>query len=192
MDQDVQEPSRGAGNLKEVVRVVLTGVESTGKTTLSEELAQALNTEWVPEYGRDYTYTKRGPWVTEDFIIIAKEQQRMENEAALRANKILICDTNAFATGVWHQLYLGHRSPEVDAIGDTDKVDLNFLMVADFPWQDDGIRDGEDMRPQMHQWFVDRLVDRPEPVVLLSGDRQTRLRSALAEIKIRFGISRPR
>ena len=171
-----------------VKRIVLTGVESTGKTTLSEELSIVLSTEWVDEFGREYTYTKTDEWVTEDFVIIAKEQQRRENEAAKRANKILICDTNAYATGVWHEFYMGFRSPEVEAIGATDKVDLNFLAIPDFPWVDDGTRDGKDRRMEMHEWFIERLADRPEPVVALAGGRETRLLTALTEIEARFGV----
>jgi hypothetical protein len=37
-----------------VRRVVLIGAESTGKTTLAQELARHFNTCWVPEYGREY------------------------------------------------------------------------------------------------------------------------------------------
>jgi nicotinamide riboside kinase len=45
-------------------------------------------------------------WKTADFIAIAKEQNRQEDEAAKTANKVLICDTDAFATGLWHERYM--------------------------------------------------------------------------------------
>ena len=37
-----------------VHRVAILGTESTGKTTLAQQLAKAFRTTWVPEYGRPY------------------------------------------------------------------------------------------------------------------------------------------
>lgn len=164
-----------------VKRVVLIGVESTGKTTLAQELAAALDTNWVPEYGRQYSFQKIDAWRSEDFVTIAAEQQRQENQAAREANRILICDTNATATSIWHRRYMGHYSPEVHAVAAADRVDLYLLAQPDFPFVQDGTRDGEHIRFEMHAWFVDRL--RGKPVVDLFGDRETRLATALGAIK---------
>lgn len=166
-----------------VRRVVLIGVESTGKTTLANELAAELQTDWVPEYGREYSLAQTGDWHTEDFVRIATEQQRQENEAARKANRVLICDTNAFATTVWHRRYMGEYAPEVDAIGNQDRVDLYLLALPDFPFVQDGTRDGEAIRHAMHEWFVERLAISVAPVVILGGDRQTRLATALLAIR---------
>jgi HTH-type transcriptional regulator, transcriptional repressor of NAD biosynthesis genes len=166
-----------------VWRVVLIGVESTGKTTLAKDLAAALQTDWVPEYGREYSLTQTGDWQTEDFVRIATEQQRQENETAGKANRVLICDTNAFTTTVWHRRYMGEYAPEVDAIGNLDRVDLYLLTLPDFPFVQDGTRDGEVIRHAMHEWFVERLATSGAPVVTLRGDRPTRLAAALAAIR---------
>lgn len=170
-----------------VKRVVLIGVESTGKSTLAEELARHFSTNWVPEYGREYSATKTGEWVTEDFVSISAEQQRRESEAAGRANKVLICDTNANATTVWHRRYLGFHSREVDAIGDADSVDLYLLTLPDFPFVQDGTRDGEHIREAMHEWFVERLSVSEVPVVELSGSRSKRLAKAIAAVEGEIG-----
>src|SRR5690606_10131203 len=37
-----------------VVNVVFLGAPSTGKTTISARLAREFQTEWMPEYGREY------------------------------------------------------------------------------------------------------------------------------------------
>lgn len=87
-------------------RVCVLGAESTGTTTLARALAEHYRTEWVEEYGREYSETKLAAgetvWRTEVFLHIAVEQSRREHEAARRANRLLICDTNAFATSLWH------------------------------------------------------------------------------------------
>ncbi|HVG43709.1 MAG TPA: AAA family ATPase, partial [Longimicrobium sp.] len=116
-----------------VRRVVLVGAEATGKTTLARALAARYRTEWVPEYGREHWERRVAglpldgplpPWSSDEFRAIAAEQQRREDEAARRANRVLLCDTNAFATGTWHERYLGRRDPAVDEIGRRDRVDL--------------------------------------------------------------------
>ena len=111
-------------------RVVLIGAESTGKTTLAAALAGRYATAWVPEYGREHWERKvaglpmTGPlpaWSLAEFRAIAAEQQRREDAAARSANRVLFCDTNAFATGTWHERYLGTRDEETDAVGRADR-----------------------------------------------------------------------
>lgn len=177
------------------LRVILIGVESTGKTTLSEALARELDTVWVPEYGREYTYKvleRADPtWVSEDFVEIAREQVRQENEAARHANRVLIGDTDAFATGVWHERYMETRSAETEALGDSVRADLYILTVADFPFVQDGIRDGEHIREWMHQRFLERLSERGVPVLEVSGSHEDRLAKAMNAIE-RLIESNPR
>ena len=165
-----------------VKRIVLIGVESTGKTTLAQQLAKALSTEWVPEYGREYSLNKSDAWRTEDFVEIAHEQQRRENLAAQFANRYLICDTNAFATGLWNMRYMGYRSAVVDAIGERDKVDLFLVTMPDFPFVQDGTRDGENIRHAMHTWLLSSLSSRIESNIPLAGSQDLRLSLALQAI----------
>jgi NadR type nicotinamide-nucleotide adenylyltransferase len=164
-----------------VRRVVLIGAESTGKTTLARTLAEHFCTAWVPEYGREYWEHKIArnqfdtTWTSEEFVHIASEQQRRENLAARDANRVLICDTNAFATGTWHERYMGHRNAAVDAVGASDRVDLYLLCQPDVPFVQDGWRDGESVRDWMHGRFAQQLDARSARVVMLRGgwDRRT-------------------
>jgi NadR type nicotinamide-nucleotide adenylyltransferase len=171
---------------------VLIGAESTGKTTLAEELSRRFKTKWVPEYGREYWETKvaglsmDGPlpgWTSDEFVHIAQEQQRRECEAARTANKVLLCDTNAFATGTWHERYMNARSPDVDAIGRRDKVDLYLLTEPDFPFVQDGFRDGQHVRDWMHARFVEELCKQSAPVIRLRGSFDERIGEASRAIE---------
>ena len=174
-----------------VRRVVLIGAESTGKTTLAQALAERYSTVWVPEFGREHWERKvAGPamdgplpaWSVAEFREIAAEQQRRENEAARRANRVLLCDTNAFATGTWHERYQGCRDEVVDEIGRRDRVDLYLLTEPDFPFVQDGWRDGESIRDWMHTRFVEQLDASPTPVVRLRGPLEDRIAQASAAI----------
>jgi HTH-type transcriptional repressor of NAD biosynthesis genes len=112
-------------------RVCLVGAESTGKTTLSEALAGHYQTRWVPEYGREYSALKqeRGEteWTTEEFVHIAAVQNEREDLAAREANRVLICDTNAFATWLWHRRYTARDDEAIRVFG---RVPLRSLPVG--------------------------------------------------------------
>lgn len=161
-----------------VSRVVVIGAESSGKTTLAARLAGEFATVWVPEYGRAHWERKVAgltmddplpSWSPEEFVHIAAEQQRRENLAARQANRVLICDTNATATGTWYERYYGSRSPAVDAIGARDRVDLYLLCAPDVPFVQDGFRDGERIRAWMHGRFIAELQKTGVPTVLIDG-----------------------
>lgn len=161
-----------------VKRVVVIGAESCGKTTLAQHLANMFKTNWVPEYGREHWEKKVAGlkmtdplpgWTPEEFVHIATEQQRRENIGARSANKVLVCDTNATATGTWYERYYGSRSAEVDAVGAKDRVDLYLLCAPDVPFVQDGFRDGEKIRQWMHGRFGEELAKTGVPTVLIDG-----------------------
>lgn len=169
-------------------RVCVIGAESTGTTTLARALAEYYETAWVPEYGRAYTQVKyRDGWVqdwtTDEFIHIAAEQCRQEDEAARHANRLLLLDTDAFATAIWHERYLGRRDPAVDAIAASQRPDLYIVTGADIPFVQDGIRDGERIRSWMHGRFVEALRQDDRPFVVVTGSHEARMRAAVAAIE---------
>ncbi len=171
-----------------VKRVCVVGAESTGKTTLCRELAKAFDTTWVGEYGREYTESKlaRGvevPWRAFEFAHIAREQARREDESARDANRVLICDTDQFATRIWCERYLG-VPPSPGAWGEiSNRIDLYLLTCTDVPFEDDGTRDGREIREWMHARFVEELESMGTRYVTLRGDRTTRFNAAVAAIE---------
>ena len=175
-------------------RVCITGAESTGTTTTAERLAALYDTVWVPEYGREYSVPKdaRGEaWTTDEFVHIARRQQELEDEAARRANRILFCDTDALATAIWHEQYLGSRAPDVEAIARARTYDLTFLTAADIPWVQDGDRNSDTVRQRMQRRFEEELAPRPEPVVELRGSLEQRLATAVDAIETHLGLRPP-
>lgn len=169
-------------------RICILGAESTGTTTLSRALAEFYQTVWVPEFGRTYSEEKmvRDPneaWTSDEFVYIAREQQAQEDEAARRANKLLICDTNAFATGLWHERYMHSRSKVVERIGRQHRPDLYILTGDEIPFVQDGFRDGEHIRHWMHGLFEQRLREQPVPWIVVRGTRQQRLAQAKQAIE---------
>lgn len=151
-------------------------------------LAAHYQTVWVAEYGREYSERKLAEnggcdWSSEEFTHIAQVQCECENEAARRANKVLFCDTDAFATGIWHRRYLYERSAAVEAIAAAHRCpDLYLLTDVNTPFEQDGTRDGEAIRYWMHETFVAELTAQQRPFQFLSGSASERLASAIAMI----------
>ncbi len=166
-------------------RICVVGAESTGTTTLAQALAAHYDTTWVPEYGRDHAAAKQAdgtPWDEDDFVTIARRQQAAEDAAARCSGPLLICDTDALATSIWHERYLGARSAAVEAIAASRSYDLYLLTSDDIPFVQDGTRDGEHLRGWMTGRFRAALATRSEPVVEVTGSRQERLAAAVAAI----------
>ncbi len=177
-------------------RVAVVGAESTGTTTMARALADHYRTVWVPEYGREHyeDRVRRGeagkPWTTSEFVEIAVKQARLEDLAAAAADRVLLCDTDPFATEVWHERYIGSKSAEVAAIARDRRYALHLLTATDIPFVQDGLRDGENIRQWMHGRFIEELNARGNPYLVLEGGPSTRLRHAIERIDELIGLSR--
>lgn len=178
-----------------VRRVVVLGAESTGTTTLSRVLAARYSTPWVAEYGRQWSQDRPGgldaPWVSAEFDLIAQVQAGLEDEAARRSPvPLLVTDTDVLATAVWHERYVGSRSATVEALAARRRPDLYILTGDDIPFVQDGLRDGEHIRHDMHARFREVLSDSGVPWIEVRGDRARRLAAATAAVDAL--VERPR
>jgi NadR type nicotinamide-nucleotide adenylyltransferase len=168
-------------------RVCVLGAESTGKTTLAKDLAKHYKTIWVPEYARLYCEGKflgdtNVIWRSEEFMKIAKAQSALEDTLAEASNGLIICDTTAFATSVWHERYMNTRSPQVEAIAKKKKYDLYILTGDEIPFVQDGTRDGEHIRHDMHKRLIERLNEDGKNYIIVTGSKVERLRKAIQAI----------
>ncbi|MEZ4809558.1 MAG: DUF4301 family protein [Allomuricauda sp.] len=175
-----QEPS-------DLIKIVLFGPESTGKTTLAQELAEHYQTQWVPEYAREYL---QGKWNREqktcepkDLMPIAYGQMHLENELSKRANQVLICDTDLLETKVYSEAYyVGHCDPVLEKYALRNTYDLYLLTYIDIPWEKDDLRDKPDERERMFAYFKETLEKYHRNFVILKGDRKSRFSTAIKHI----------
>jgi Predicted ATPase/kinase involved in NAD metabolism len=170
-----------------IVKVVLFGPESTGKTTLSKQLARHYNTVWAPEFARDYLQEKwnneRKTCEASDLIPIAIGQMALENSLAKKADKVLICDTDLLETKVYSQEYYGgFVDKKLDEAAKTNTYDLYLLTYIDTPWEEDDLRDRPELRQEMFTAFETALKTHNKNYILLKGGKDTRLKNATAAI----------
>ncbi|GAA3765017.1 DUF4301 family protein [Flavobacterium ginsengiterrae] len=169
-----------------IIKIALFGPESTGKTTLAKQLAEYYETEWVPEFARDYLQEK---WeenqhicTADDMMPIAYGQMALENEKIAEAKKYLFCDTNLMVTKVFSEVYYGFCDPLLNEAALKHDYDLFFLTDIDVPWEKDDIRDKAEGRETVFSVFKQTLIDNKKPFIPLSGDKETRLAIAVAII----------
>ena len=169
------------------IKVVLFGPESTGKTTLSMQLARHYNSVWVPEYARDYLQEKwnneRKTCEPDDLLPIAEGQMQLENKLAKKTDTVLICDTDLLETKVYSEAYyLGFCDPILEKYALENTYDLYFLTYIDTPWEADDLRDKPNERARMFKAFEKALIDSNRPYVLLKGNKKKRLETAVKHI----------
>ena len=150
-----------------VRRVALLGGESTGKTTLAAALAQRLETQWVPEYGRELWELQGGVSET-DLLFIAQEQVRRENLAQLQSGPWLICDTSPLTTFGYSHWMFGRSDPELQKLS-SRIYDAVVLCQPDFPFVQDGTRREEGFRLEQHAWYLSQLQDSKVPWLTVHG-----------------------
>jgi NadR type nicotinamide-nucleotide adenylyltransferase len=170
-----------------LVKVVLFGPESTGKTTLSKHLARHYNTVWTPEFARKYLQKKwnneRKTCEASDLIPIAIGQMKLENKLAKKADKVLICDTDLLETKVYsEEFYGGFVDDQLNKAAEENEYDLYLLTYIDTPWEEDDLRDRPEQRLEMFTAFENALKKHNKNYILLKGDKETRLKKATEAI----------
>ncbi len=143
-------------------RVVLTGSESVGKTTLAADLGAHYGAPVVPEFVRGYAQRIARPITYDDLLIIATEQAALEDThlAAARAtgSALVLHDTDPLSTLAYAQHYFGGAPSAVEHIVRARRPDHYLLLDIDVPWVPDGVRDRGHRRAEMQQLFVDTLT----------------------------------
>jgi len=168
----------------ELIKVVLYGPESTGKTTLAKQLAEHYKTLWVPEFMREYLQKK---WDSEkkmvskeDLIPIAKGQLKLENEASQQVENLLICDTNLLELKVYSEYYYNGFCPsEIKTEATKNNYSIYLLTYIDTPWEVDDLRDRPNNREEMFCIFEAELKEQGFPYEILKGKQRERFENAV-------------
>ena len=168
-------------------RVVLTGSESTGKTTLAADLARHYNVLWVPEYVRTYATWKLAPLDAGDVSPIARGQIAVQDAALTRASGLLLLDTDLLSTAVYAAHYYGECPDWVTQAVLARRADLYILCDIDVPWTCDPQRDRANDRAAIQGLFREALRSRGFPVADVHGGWRERFLTARTAIDTMLG-----
>lgn len=168
-------------------KIVVIGPESTGKSTICEQLADHYKTEWVPEFARNYLLEIRRPYTYEDLLYIAEVQVEQEDRicASVRTPLVFI-DTDMYVMKVWCEYVFKkcHRFI-LDQIAKR-KYDYYLLCNTDLPWVEDELREYPDLesRERLFYMYKDLMVNQSTPWIEISGNYEQRMQSAINFISV--------
>ncbi len=165
-----------------IIRIAITGPESTGKSTIARQLADHYKTEWVPESARQFIDQLKRPYNQEDLLKIAQRQISQENQLSLNANKYLFCDTDLTVIKIWSTHKFGKVDPSIISSYNKVKYDLYLLMDIDLPWVFDRQREHPEKRKFFFDWFENDLKKRGANYKVISGRDIERLNNACSFI----------
>jgi NadR type nicotinamide-nucleotide adenylyltransferase len=172
-----------------LVRIAITGPESTGKSMLSEALAGHFRSSWVPEYAREYIGNLKRPYGKEDILAIAKGQLEREKQANGTGGKLLFCDTELIVTKIWSEVKYGSCDPWILEKIAEHRYDLYLLCDIDLPWEYDPQREHPHMRQYLFDLYRAELTERKLPFEVINGLGDTRLKNAIEALRIHFNLS---
>jgi NadR type nicotinamide-nucleotide adenylyltransferase len=165
-----------------MLKVAITGPESTGKSTLSQKLAAHYNTVWVPEYARTYIEELDRPYTLQDLEAIAKGQLALEKELQEQAHDVLFVDTDLLVIKIWSEHAFGECPDWVLQQLKQQNYNFYLLMGVDLPWEPDPQREHPHLRQFFYDWYKRELEALQVPFVEITGQQASRLEQAQVHV----------
>lgn len=166
------------------MKIVVTGAESSGKTTLCCDLADYYNTTFTKECARDYLLTKGSTYEYSDLLAIARKQHFSIIEGQnIFLSKIHLVDTDLLTIKIWSMYKYNNCAPWVVETLENCKPDLYLLCAPDIPWEEDPLRENPNDRKQLFQIYKNEIEDLNVPYEIIAGDREKRMDQAIKTIE---------
>jgi len=159
-----------------LIRIALTGPESTGKTTLGHQLASKYNSKLVQEYAREYLKSKSG-YKREDLLKIAKGQYQSILDAT--SDGIVFIDTDLLVVKIWSFEKYGECDSEIERLYSSLKIDFYLLTYPDLAWKNDPLRESKNELLSLYRVYKRELDKVGVPYKVITGQGNTRLINAV-------------
>lgn len=168
-----------------MLKIAVTGPESTGKSVLSAQIAEYFHTTEIPEYARTYLQNFKGRYSIDDVVNIAKGQTRLIEEEKSRHPQVIVTDTEMTVCKVWTE-YVFHRTPHFieKALREQD-FDIYLLCNIDLPWTYDPLRENPNINEREEIFHLYQLIlnNINAPYGIVCGTGEQRFHNALSIIK---------
>lgn len=160
------------------MRILITGPECTGKSTLAKELSEHLQIPWFPEHARTYLEKHGKAYKQKDIAQIAKEHFQLVN--VFPQSQQLIFDTYLLNLKLWSEIKYDKPIPWIDEqLLELKKFDFVFLLNPDLPWTQDGYRENKTNLHMLFSKFESALNDLAWDYHVVTGLGAHRTQSAI-------------
>ncbi len=164
-------------------RIVITGPESTGKSELTERLANYFGGIAVPEYARDFISSLNRPYNECDVLAIYRKQIEQIYEKRTDADLVFF-DTGLIITKVWLEMVFNIERQWINQSIRSAEVDLYLLCAPDIPWIPDPLREnGGRMREVLFDLYKKNLEAYNLPYTIIEGIGEDRIRNAIFAVE---------
>ena len=164
--------------------VVITGAESTGKSTLTEELANYFKVPFIPEIAREYIETLNRKYTYYDVESIAFQQVELFNRMKMNNIPVLFLDTWLIITKVWFEIVYTKKPEWLTKTISGIKIDLFLVCDTDLPWVADPVREnGGEKRLKLQKMYIRNITDYGFQYRIVNGKGEKRFESALSFVK---------
>ena len=167
-----------------MLRIVITGAECTGKTTLTKALSGYYGEPWTVEFVREYAAQQDRELTQEDLDPIARGQLASEDHALDRAKRLILHDTNLLSSILYANHYYGAQLDWVNEAFLRRDYTLYLLCTPEgIDWQaDPGQRESPAARDELHGKFLQSMQELNLPHVPLTGPPTARFGEAVQAI----------
>ena len=167
-----------------MLKIVVSGPESTGKTDLSAYLAERFGISYVPEYARVYVEKLGRPYRFEDVEHIAGVQWDRYLEYSKEDHPIMIMDTFLVITKIWFMVVFERVPDWIDKSLEKAEIDLFLLCYPDLEWVADCVRENPGNRRMelfgLYQYEINRCGF---SCAVIRGEGQERYTNAMSSIQ---------
>ncbi|MBK9291174.1 MAG: ATP-binding protein [Bacteroidetes bacterium] len=171
-----------------MLKVAVTGPESTGKSWLASRLAVYYGCLWVPEFARTYLQNLGRKYTPEDIEYIAMRQDQLIRNAMVKDSPLLFADTELLVCKIWSEFVFGTCPESIRQLTDRQEFDLYLLCDIDLPWQPDPLREHPDKRDALFNLYRAELEARNWPYAVISGAGNQRLQNAIGKVNQVLGV----
>ena len=156
-------------------KVVITGPESSGKTTLFNAIEEKFGIAGVPEFARIYIDQLDRPYVQGDLIEIANGQLQLEQKFSNENKDLLLCDTDLLTLKVWSEYKYGICDPIILNQLMHHLPDYYVLASPDIPWEPDPQRENPKERDELFQIYQKEILTLKIPSIIVAGSQEQRM-----------------
>ena len=156
-------------------KIVFTGPESTGKSTLSNQVASYFNTPYVEEYARGFIDDLDRNYLQEDLTEIAKGQLQLEENLKSKVSNLLVCDTDLLTIKIWSEFKYGKCDEWIIDELKNNLPDYYLLCSPDIDWEEDEQREHANEREKLFEIYITEIINLEVPFDVITGDGEERL-----------------
>ena len=174
--------------MKQLTKIVLTGPESVGKSTLTMQLSKSYRAPFVSEIARKYIEDLNRPYELEDVLNIAKLQIKEEEKHCSNQKGLLFLDTDLIVTKIWLKRVYNFVPDWIDEYLISQPASLHLLCYPDLPWVYDPVRENPESRLELFNEYKTEIEKLDIQYSVILGENKERFNNALKSVIKYSGI----